>query len=96
VKLNCALVRDLGEVVQEVKLLGEHEEELSQKITELEALYKRLREDAQKLKEEKTTLEVMAESRNELIVEITEETGLDHMLEDAKDEEEDEDDNCWR
>jgi hypothetical protein len=38
----------------------------------------------------------MAESHNELIVEITEETGLDHMLEDAKDEEEDEDDDCWR
>jgi hypothetical protein len=96
VKLNRALVWDLGEVVQEVKLLGEHEEESSQKITELEALCKRLREDAQKLKEEKTTLEGMAESRNELIVEITEETGLDRMLEDAKDEEEDEDDDCWR
>jgi superfamily I DNA/RNA helicase len=94
VKLNRALVRDLGEVVQEVKLLGEHEEESSQKITELEALCKRLREDAQKLKEEKTTLEGMAESHNELIVEITEETGLDRMLEDTKDEEED--DDCWR
>jgi hypothetical protein len=42
-----------------VKLLGEHEEESSQKITELEAMCKRLREDAQKLKEEKTTLEGM-------------------------------------
>jgi hypothetical protein len=31
-------------------LLGEHEEESSQKIIELEALSKRLREDAQKLK----------------------------------------------
>jgi hypothetical protein len=39
-------------------VLGEHEEESSQKITELEALSKRLREDAQKL-EEKTTLEGM-------------------------------------
>jgi hypothetical protein len=29
-----------------VKLLGEHEEESSQKITELEALSKRLMEDA--------------------------------------------------
>jgi hypothetical protein len=43
----------------EVNLLGEHEGESSQKITELEALWKRLREDAQKLKEEKTTLEGM-------------------------------------
>jgi peptidoglycan hydrolase CwlO-like protein len=32
--------------VKEVNLLREHEEESSQKITELEALYKRLREDA--------------------------------------------------
>jgi hypothetical protein len=45
--------------IKEVKLLGEHEMESSQKITELEALCKRLREDAHKLKEEKTTLEGM-------------------------------------
>jgi hypothetical protein len=46
VKLTRALVRDLDEAVNEVKLLGEHEEESSQKIIELEALCKRLREDA--------------------------------------------------
>jgi hypothetical protein len=40
------LVRVLDEAVKEVKLLGEHGEESSQKIMELEALYKRLREDA--------------------------------------------------
>jgi broad-specificity NMP kinase len=39
------LVQDLDEVVKEVKLLGEHEEESSQKIIEMEALCKRLRED---------------------------------------------------
>jgi hypothetical protein len=44
VKLTCALVRDLDEALKEVKLLGEHEES-SQKITELEALCKKLRED---------------------------------------------------
>ncbi len=59
VKLTRALVRDLDEAIKEVNLLGEHEEESSQKIIELEALCKRLREDAQKLKEEKTTLEGM-------------------------------------
>jgi hypothetical protein len=58
---------------------------------ELEALCKRLREDAQKLKEEKATLEGMVESRDELIMEIAKETGLDRMEEDAEDEEEDED-----
>jgi hypothetical protein len=41
----------------EVKLLGEHGEEASSKITELEALCKKLREDAQKLREEKAKLE---------------------------------------
>jgi hypothetical protein len=50
-----------------------------------------LREDAQKLKEDKATLEGMVESHDELITEITRETGLDHMGEDADDKEEDED-----
>jgi hypothetical protein len=59
VKLAPALVQDLVEPIKEVNLLGEHEEESSQKITELEALCKRLGEDAQKLREEKTTLEGM-------------------------------------
>jgi hypothetical protein len=71
--------------------LGEHEEKSSQKITELEALCKRLREDTQKLKEEKATLEGMVESRDELIMEIAKETGLNRMGEDVEDEEEDED-----
>jgi hypothetical protein len=46
VKLTQALVRDLNEAVKEVNLLGEHEEESSQKITKLETLCMRLREDA--------------------------------------------------
>jgi hypothetical protein len=79
VKLTRALVQDLDEAIKEVKLLGEHEEESSQKITELEALCKRLREDAQKLKEEKTTLEGMIQSRDELIMETAEEYGLNRM-----------------
>jgi hypothetical protein len=49
VKLTHALVQDLDEAVKEVKLLREHEVELSQKITELEALCKKLREDTQRL-----------------------------------------------
>jgi hypothetical protein len=49
VKLTRALVRDLDEAIKEVKLLGEHEEESSQKITELEALCKKLREDTRRL-----------------------------------------------
>jgi hypothetical protein len=52
VKLTRAFVRDLDKAVKVVNLLGEHEEESSQKITELEALCKRLREDTQKLRED--------------------------------------------
>jgi hypothetical protein len=47
------LVQNLDEAVKEVKLLGEHELESSQKITELEALCKKLRDDTQRLEEEK-------------------------------------------
>jgi hypothetical protein len=91
VKLTLALVRDLDGAIKEVKLLEEHEEESSQNVTELEALRKRLREDAQKMKEEKTKLEGMVESHDELITEIAKEIGLDCMGEYAEDEVEDED-----
>jgi predicted nuclease with TOPRIM domain len=91
VKLTRALVRDLDEAIREVKLLGEHEEELSQKITELEALCKKLRGDTQRLEEEKATLESMVKSHDELLMEIARETGLDWMGEDVEDDGEDED-----
>jgi hypothetical protein len=91
VKLTRALVRDLDGVVKEVNLLGAHKEASSQKITELEALCKRLREDAQKLREEKTTLEGMIQSRDELILEMAEEYGLNHMGENDNDEDENDD-----
>jgi myosin heavy subunit len=90
VKLTHALVRDLDEDIKEVKLLGEHEEESSQKITELDALCKKLREDTQMLEEEMATLEGMVESHYELLLEITREIGLDHMGEDEDDKEEEE------
>jgi hypothetical protein len=82
------LVQNLDEAVKEVKLLGEHGEELSRKITELEALCQRLRDDTQRLEEEKATPEEMVESRDELLMEIARETGLDRMNEDEGEEEE--------
>jgi hypothetical protein len=91
VKLTHALVEDLDEAIKQVKLLGEHEQESSQKIMELEALCKWLRQDAQKLREEKATIEGIIESHDELILEITRETVLDSMGEDAEEEEENED-----
>jgi hypothetical protein len=93
VKLTHAFVRDLDEAIKEVNLLGEHEEESSQRITELEALCKRLREDAQKLKEEKTTLDGMIQSHNELIMEMAEEYGLNRMGENDDDEDDNDDDD---
>jgi predicted nuclease with TOPRIM domain len=92
VNLTRALIQDLDEAVKEVNLLGEHEEESSQKITELEALCKRLREDTQRLREEKTTLEGMIQSCDELILEMAEEYGLNCMGENDDDEGEDDDD----
>jgi hypothetical protein len=62
----------------------------SQKVTELEAICKRLREDAQKLREEKTTLEGMIQSHDELILEMAEEYGLNRMEENNGDEDDDE------
>jgi peptidoglycan hydrolase CwlO-like protein len=87
VKLTRALVRNLDEVVKEVKLLGEHKEESSRKISELETLCKKLRDDTQRLEEEKATLEGMIESHDELLMEITRETRLDRMGEDDEEEE---------
>jgi hypothetical protein len=92
VKLTRALVRDLDEAIKEVNLLGEHEEESSQKITELEVVCKRLREDAQRLREERTTLERIIQSRDELILEMAEEYGLNRMGENDDDENENDND----
>jgi hypothetical protein len=90
VKFSRALVRDLDEAIKEVKLLGEHEES-NQKIKELEALCKKVREDTHRLEEEKATLEGMVESHDKLLMEIAREMRLDHMGEDEDDEEEEED-----
>jgi hypothetical protein len=49
-------------------------------------------EDAQKLKEEKTTLEGMIQSCDELIMEMAEEYGLNRMGENDEEENEDDDD----
>jgi peptidoglycan hydrolase CwlO-like protein len=78
----------LDEAIKEVKRLGEHEEESSQKVIELEALCKKLREDTKRLEEEQATLEGMVESCDDLLMEIARKTGLDCMGEDDEDDEE--------
>jgi hypothetical protein len=53
-----------------------------------------MREDAQKMKEEKTTLEGMIQSHDELIMKMAEEYGLNRMGEnDDKDEDDDDEGN---
>jgi hypothetical protein len=54
----------------------------------LEVICKRLREDAQRLREERTTLKGMIQSHDELILEMAEEYGLNHMGENDDDEDE--------
>jgi hypothetical protein len=51
-----------------------------------------LREDAQMLREERTTLEGMIQSRDELILEMAEEYGLNRMGGNDDDEDENDDD----
>jgi hypothetical protein len=51
-----------------------------------------LREDTEKLREEKTTLEGMIQSHDELIMEMAEEYGVNRMGENDDDEDEDDDD----
>jgi hypothetical protein len=92
VKLTRALVWNLDKAIKDVKLLREHEEESSRKITELEALCKKLRDDTQRLEEEKATLEEMVESHDELLMEIAREAGLDCMVEDEEEDADDEGD----
>jgi hypothetical protein len=55
----------------------------------LEALCKKLREDTQKLSEEKTKLEGMVESHDKLIMEFTHKYGYNRSDEDAYDEDDD-------
>jgi chromosome segregation ATPase len=79
VKLTRALKQELDEAMKEICQLGDHEEEASRRITELEALCKQNEEVIEKLKKENTTLEGMVQSHDELIMEIVAETGLDRM-----------------
>jgi hypothetical protein len=53
-----------------------------------------LREDTQKLKEEKTTLEGMIQSRDKLIMEMAKEYGLNRMGENDEDEDDDDEGNA--
>jgi predicted transcriptional regulator len=75
-KLTYALVRDLDEAMKEIQQLGNHVEEASWKISELEALCKQKEDAAKKLTEEKAKLEGMVQSCDELIMEMTGEYGL--------------------
>jgi predicted transcriptional regulator len=68
VELTRALVQDLDEAVKEIQQLGNHGEEASWKITELEALCKQHANATKKMMEEKAKLEGMIKSHDELIM----------------------------
>jgi hypothetical protein len=61
---------------------------------EVEALCKRLREDALKLREEQATLDGMVEFCDELLMEMVEEYGLNHMGENDNDEDDSDEGNA--
>jgi hypothetical protein len=89
VRLTCALVQDLDEVVNGIKQLGEHGEEACHGAGyPLHAAHRSHTE----ADEEKATLEGMIESHDELIMEIADEIRLSHMVEDTEDEEDDDGD----
>jgi hypothetical protein len=93
VKLTRALTRDLDEAMKEIRQLGNHGEEGSWRIAELEALCKQKEDDAKKLKEEKATLEGMVQSHVELLMEMADEFGLNRMGEDDEEDDSDEQDD---
>jgi hypothetical protein len=72
--------------MKEIQQLGNHGEEASWKITELEALCKQKKDAAKKLTEEKAKLEGMIQSHDELIMEMADEYGLNHMGENDDDD----------
>jgi hypothetical protein len=93
VKLIRALVQDLDEAMKEIRKLGEHGEESSRKITELQALCKQKEDVAKKLKEEKANVKGMIQSHDELIMEMADKYGLNCMGENDTDEDNDEEDD---
>jgi hypothetical protein len=78
--------------VKEIQQLGNHGEEASRKIIELEALCKQKEDATKKLTEEKSKLEGMIQSHDEMIMEMANEHGLNRMGENDDDEEEDDND----
>jgi hypothetical protein len=88
------LVWDLDDAVKEVKLLGEHEEEASYKIIELEALCTSWGKTLWSWRRRRPSLEGMIQSCDELIIEMVEEYGLNRMGENNDDEDEDNEGNA--
>jgi hypothetical protein len=72
--------------MKEIQQLGNHGEEASWKITELEALCKQKKDTTKKLTEEKAKLEGMIQSHDELIMEMADEYGLNRMGENDDDD----------
>jgi hypothetical protein len=77
--LTRALNVELDQAVKEIRQFGDQGAEASRRITLLESLCKQHEEVIEKLKQENTTLELGIQSRNELVLQMAFEMGLDRM-----------------
>jgi hypothetical protein len=92
VKLTHALNKELEQAMKDIHQFCDQGAKASQRIIELEYLYKQHEEAIAKLKQENTSLELGIQSCDELILQIAAEMGLDKMGQNDSEEEE-EDDN---
>jgi hypothetical protein len=77
--LTRALNVELDQAVKEIRRFSDQGAEASRRITLLESLCKQHEEVIEKLKQENTTLELGIQSRNELVLQMAFEMGLDRM-----------------
>jgi hypothetical protein len=78
---------ELDQAMKDIRRFGDQGAETNWRIAELESLYRQHEEAIAKLKQENMSLEMGIQSRNELIMEIAAEVGLNRMGEDDNDEE---------
>jgi hypothetical protein len=84
----------LDKAMEEIRQFGDQRKEASWRIVELESLCKQHEEVIMKLKKENMSLELGIQSRNELVMEMAAEIGLDWMGENDNKEEDDDEDNA--
>jgi hypothetical protein len=92
VRLTHALNKELDQAAKEIRRFSDQGVEASQRIVELEPLYKLHEETIAKMKQENTSMELRIQFHNELIGKIVAKMGLDKMGEDDNEDDDDEGD----